>query len=28
MARIAGVELPKNKRTEIALTQIYGIGHS
>ncbi len=26
MARIAGVELPKNKRLEIALTYIYGIG--
>ena len=26
MARIAGVELPKNKRMEIALTYIYGIG--
>lgn len=26
MARIAGVELPKNKRVEIALTYIYGIG--
>ena len=26
MARIAGVELPKNKRIEIALTYIYGIG--
>ncbi|NIO11024.1 MAG: 30S ribosomal protein S13 [Deltaproteobacteria bacterium] len=28
MARIAGVELPKNKRMEIALTYIYGIGQS
>ncbi len=28
MARIAGVELPKNKRMEIALTYIYGIGRS
>lgn len=28
MARIAGVDLPKNKRTEIALTYIYGIGKS
>lgn len=28
MARIAGVDLPKNKRTEIALTHIYGIGRS
>ena len=26
MARIAGVELPKNKRVEIGLTYIYGIG--
>ncbi|AEF93141.1 30S ribosomal protein S13 [Desulfotomaculum nigrificans CO-1-SRB] len=26
MARIAGVDLPKDKRTEIALTYIYGIG--
>jgi len=26
MARIAGVELPRNKRMEIALTSIYGIG--
>ncbi|MFZ1976791.1 MAG: 30S ribosomal protein S13 [Bacteroidota bacterium] len=26
MARIAGVDLPKNKRTEIGLTYIYGIG--
>src|SRR5271157_6034845 len=26
MARIAGVELPRNKRMEIALTYIYGIG--
>ena len=26
MARIAGVELPKNKRLEIGLTYIYGIG--
>jgi small subunit ribosomal protein S13 len=26
MARIAGVDLPKNKRTEVALTYIYGIG--
>ncbi|HYB89953.1 MAG TPA: 30S ribosomal protein S13 [Candidatus Binataceae bacterium] len=26
MARVAGVELPKNKRMEIALTYIYGIG--
>ncbi len=28
MARIAGVELPHNKRMEIALTSIYGIGRS
>ena len=28
MARIAGVDLPKNKRTEIALTYIYGIGRT
>ncbi len=28
MARIAGVELPKNKRLEIALTYIYGIGRT
>ncbi len=26
MARIAGVDLPKDKRVEIALTYIYGIG--
>lgn len=26
MARIAGVDLPKRKRIEIALTYIYGIG--
>lgn len=26
MARIAGVDLPKNKRLEIALTYLYGIG--
>ena len=26
MARIAGIDLPKNKRGEIALTYIYGIG--
>lgn len=26
MARIAGVDLPKNKRIEAALTYIYGIG--
>jgi small subunit ribosomal protein S13 len=28
MARVAGVELPRNKRMEIALTYIYGIGRS
>lgn len=28
MARIAGVDLPRNKRIEIALTYIYGIGLS
>ncbi|MBN1258647.1 30S ribosomal protein S13 [Candidatus Peregrinibacteria bacterium] len=28
MARIAGINLPKNKRVEIGLTYIYGIGHS
>jgi small subunit ribosomal protein S13 len=28
MARIAGVDLPKNKRVEIALTYIYGIGNT
>ncbi len=28
MARIAGVDLPKNKRGEIGLTYIYGIGNS
>lgn len=28
MARISGVDLPKNKRIEIALTYIYGIGRS
>jgi len=26
MARIAGVDLPREKRVEIALTYIYGIG--
>ncbi len=26
MARIAGVDLPRNKRADIALTYIYGIG--
>jgi small subunit ribosomal protein S13 len=28
LARIAGVDLPKNKRVEIGLTYIFGIGHS
>jgi small subunit ribosomal protein S13 len=28
MARIAGVDLPRNKRANIALTYIYGIGNS
>jgi small subunit ribosomal protein S13 len=28
LARIAGVDLPKKKRIEIALTYIYGIGRS
>ena len=28
MARIAGVDLPRNKRMEIALTYIYGIGNA
>ena len=28
MARIAGVDLPRNKRSFIALTYIYGIGQS
>ena len=28
MVRIAGVDLPSNKRMEIALTYIYGIGRS
>ena len=28
MARISGVDLPRNKHTNIALTYIYGIGHS
>lgn len=26
MARIAGVDLPKNKRIEVALTYLYGVG--
>lgn len=28
MARIAGVDLPKNERVEIALTRLFGIGRS
>jgi len=28
MARVAGVELPRNKRMEIALTSIYGVGRT
>ena len=28
MARIAGVDLPRNKRIEVAMTYIYGIGRS
>ena len=28
MARIAGVDLPREKRTQVALTRIYGIGHT
>ncbi len=28
MARIAGVDLPRNKRIDVALTYIYGIGRS
>ena len=28
MARIAGIDLPKNKRGEIGLTYIFGIGKS
>ena len=28
MARLAGVDLPRDKRMEIALTYIYGIGRS
>jgi small subunit ribosomal protein S13 len=27
MARLSGVDLPRDKRLEIALTYIYGIGH-
>ena len=28
MARIAGVDLPREKRLEIALTYIYGVGRT
>jgi len=28
LARIAGVDLPRNKRIEVAMTYIYGIGRS
>ncbi len=28
MARLAGVDLPRNKRMEVALTYIYGLGRS
>lgn len=28
MARIAGVDLPRDKRIEVGLTSIYGIGHT
>ena len=28
MARIAGIDLPRNKRIDIALTYIYGIGRT
>ncbi len=28
MARIAGVDLPRDKRVEIGLTYIFGVGHS
>ena len=28
MARIAGIDLPRNKRIEIALTYIFGVGRS
>ena len=28
MARIAGIDLPKNKRSEIGLTYLYGIGRT
>ncbi|HXC80557.1 MAG TPA: 30S ribosomal protein S13 [Trebonia sp.] len=28
MARLSGVDLPRDKRLEVALTYIYGIGHT
>ncbi|MDT8419143.1 MAG: 30S ribosomal protein S13 [Desulfuromonas sp.] len=28
MARIAGVDLPRNKRIEVALTYVYGVGRT
>ena len=28
MARVAGVDLPKNKRVEVALTYLFGVGRS
>ncbi|MCJ7745762.1 MAG: 30S ribosomal protein S13, partial [Actinobacteria bacterium] len=28
MARIAGIDLPRDKQVEVALTYIYGIGRS
>ena len=28
MARIAGIDIPRNKRVEVSLTYIYGIGRS
>jgi len=28
LARIAGIDLPRNKRIEIALTYIFGVGRS
>ena len=28
MARIAGIDLPKDKRNEIGLTYIYGLGRT
>jgi small subunit ribosomal protein S13 len=28
MARLAGVDIPREKRVEVALTYIYGVGHT